>query len=61
MYVYIYMCVCVCMVVKMSKFCKNKVLNIVDLELMKQLNLYLLLHGVTLCFIFDNECCKNET
>ena len=42
----------------MREFCENKVLNIVGVELGKQLKLHLSLHSVTHCFTYaidDND------
>ena len=40
--------------VKTREFSKNKVLNIVNVQL-RQLRLHLLLHVVTLCFTYTND------
>ena len=39
---------------KSTEFCKDNVLNIVEVEL-KQLKLHLLLHSVTLRFTYAND------
>ena len=53
-YIYICLCTYIYIVVMMREFSKNKVLNIVSVEL-RQLELHLLLFSVTLCFTYPND------
>ena len=54
MFIYIYIYIYIYIVVTTKEFSENKVLNIVNVELL-QLRLHLLLHVVTLCYTYADD------